>query len=310
MIRDRWWSAFENRPRSIIEVAWLTIPVKRLKESPLALLIAYFDDSGTHKGSADIVVGGFVGFVPAWEQFEDSWGELLNEYKITYLHSRKLGSFSGEFEGWNKDDRRHFVRSMVKTLNLAGIIGIGSSTDPSAFRQVFPRSTKYMKDSALGVCFRITLLKLCKGIGRIPLSVVLESGNKNNDDLSRIFRELKRSHPLGKQILCEIAEADKKDFGALQAADFLAFNIYKNMSAIRSHLPVHENLVQLMTECSATLQVNELDRPVLDGWKVYGEKILTLNSQRKLTRGALALQEELLREQIETVRRSRQGTNP
>jgi hypothetical protein len=41
------------------------------------MLRAYFDDSGTHASSEVILIGGLIGTIAQWDQFEAAWAAKL-----------------------------------------------------------------------------------------------------------------------------------------------------------------------------------------------------------------------------------------
>ena len=51
------------------------------------MLKAYFDDSGTHNGSAVIAAGGFVAKAEEWDVFEREWSEMLEVEEIGWFHT-------------------------------------------------------------------------------------------------------------------------------------------------------------------------------------------------------------------------------
>ncbi|WP_234730656.1 DUF3800 domain-containing protein [Acidocella facilis] len=260
-----------------MDMARLMIPAASLGKDRLAVFTAYLDDSGSHGDSADLVVAGFAGLPMAWEGFEVLWPIMLRRHNVTYLHTRKLAQFSGEFKDWNAEKRRGFVDDFAKNLNVAGIIGVGATINSKIFREIFPKNTKIMKDSAFGLCFRVAVLKMCERLyhPNSQISFVLEDGHKNSGDAFRIFSKLKSiKNDLLSQSLGGFAVAPKKQFGALQAADFLAYNIYKNMSSVRTGAQVHESFGQLMQQCGAILSITELDRGVLEGWRDRGADLI------------------------------------
>ena len=56
----------------IRELATAILPTGH-REGFLMLIRAYFDDSGTHANSDVVVLGGLLGSVDQWTQFETAW---------------------------------------------------------------------------------------------------------------------------------------------------------------------------------------------------------------------------------------------
>ena len=53
------------------------------------MLKAFFDETGTHDGSAITGLGGFVGTADAWDRLEQKWWAVLREYAdkgVRWLH--------------------------------------------------------------------------------------------------------------------------------------------------------------------------------------------------------------------------------
>jgi hypothetical protein len=269
--------------QSILDVARLMIPARLLGVSYLSLFTAYLDDSGSHKDSKNLVIGGFLGLASDWLNFETLWSILLSRYGLTYVRGTKLASFRGEFEKWDRKKRARFVEDLVQTINVAGVLGVAATVDERVFREVFPRTTKTMKDTAFGLCFRLLLLKMCDRVrcGDGEISFVLEDGTRNNADALRIFERIKKlkNDSAGRK-LGGLAFASKMTFGALQAADFLAYNVFRNMEAVRSGAVVHETFGQLIRLGYPQLLVVEMDRAALEGWRERGAALIA--SQRAL----------------------------
>jgi hypothetical protein len=240
------------------------------EESRLSLFTAYLDDSGNHDGAKSLVIAGFLGLTIDWVNFEILWANLLNRYALTHVRGTKLASFRGEFETWNAKKRHRFVEDMVQTLNVAGLLGIAATLDERVFKEVFPQATIALADKAFGLLFRLLALKMCSRVscGDGEISFVLEDGSRDDSDAKRVFESLKtrKSDPLARK-LGTFAVASKKAFGALQAADFLAYNAYRNMDAIRSGAVVHETFGQLLRLGYPQLMVVELNRELLEGWR-------------------------------------------
>ena len=93
------------------------------------MLRAYFDDSGTHKESPVVVLGGLLGLPEDWEKLEDEWREKLSapmpgkpSLKAFHL-SHCVGHFD-EFEVYSFaecESLRHDFRQIILSSNLRQI---------------------------------------------------------------------------------------------------------------------------------------------------------------------------------------------
>jgi hypothetical protein len=158
----------------------------------------------------------------------------------------------------------HLLKKVVDALSSQ------TKLDERVFKGVFPQANIALADKAFGLLFRLLALKMfsCVGCGDGEISFVLEDGSRDDPDAKRVFESLKtlKSDPLARK-LGTFALASNKAFGALQAADFLAYNAYRNMDAIRSGAVVHETFGQLLRLGHPQLMVVELNRELLEGWR-------------------------------------------
>jgi hypothetical protein len=49
---------------------------------------AYFDESGTHDGSAALVASGWVADDEQWRAFEPEWKGLIADFEISMFHTK------------------------------------------------------------------------------------------------------------------------------------------------------------------------------------------------------------------------------
>ena len=85
----------------------------------IAMLQAYLDESGTHKGSSLVVVAGWVGDGKAWKSFIRRWNICLNDVGVKCFHAK------------NKSHERLKARMFrcIKKSNLEGVAWAVNQTD-------------------------------------------------------------------------------------------------------------------------------------------------------------------------------------
>src|SRR5437660_5076693 len=91
-------------------------------------MTAYFDESGTHgKGSAAVVVGGFIADPLAWGAFRNELILLLARYGIGTYHASKLRG------------RRYrpFHLEFVNLLEKRIPYGVTASLTPRDYREIY-----------------------------------------------------------------------------------------------------------------------------------------------------------------------------
>src|ERR1039457_4022634 len=82
----------------------------------LFVLSAYFDDSGTHIGSSNVTVGGFVADVAQWAEFERDWGNMLSDYGLEFFRMADYESRKGAYEPWGNEKRIEFIKRLTRII--------------------------------------------------------------------------------------------------------------------------------------------------------------------------------------------------
>lgn len=70
------------------------------------MLRAYFDDSGTHADSEVVAIGGLIGTVDQWNEFDRKWKALLaaplpSKPPLRMFHLSHCNAANGEFRGYS-----------------------------------------------------------------------------------------------------------------------------------------------------------------------------------------------------------------
>jgi hypothetical protein len=174
------------------------------------------------------VVAGYVSSVRHWQAFEAEWPNVLTRHGLSVLHSKKIN-------GWRQDRRQPLVADVLGLLGENVLLGAAAVVYEADYRSVYPKGEGVpFCDTKYCLCFRMCMVRMSKIIrDRWPgqrLSFVLEDGNRSKVNALRVFELSKiggRSrflYPLG-----NMEFALKPVFGAVQAADMLAYSVYQTI---------------------------------------------------------------------------------
>ncbi len=203
------------------------------------MIVAYFDESGTHGDSCAMVMAGYLGKESAWLKFEETWRKLLEQYpEVSPVHAQRLIPRSGCYRSWPSEKYNQFVASLLQLIS-PDLHGVAAIVDRADYKRAKKEGILGFspKDSAYGLCFRVCWMKARPIMQDFypgeRLSFVLEGGHGNAGAAMEIVAELKpewTNPPLG-----DCSFAAKKDYGALQAADLIAHCVWRNASASSEH---------------------------------------------------------------------------
>jgi len=83
----------------------------------VATLTGYFDASGKASSASaiELVVSGFVSTPKKWNQFEQQWQALLDQFELPYFHMKEFAPSTGVFKDWKGKEkrRRTFLQQLI-----------------------------------------------------------------------------------------------------------------------------------------------------------------------------------------------------
>jgi hypothetical protein len=196
---------------------------------------AYIDVSGHHAGSPVMVMGGYVGRLGQWANFDAKFGALLRKNNLTYHHTKKLAHGTGEYKGWNEQRKARHVNKIQRLIEKNTICGFSVSLKHADYESHYLNGgipTSVILDNKYGLCFRIFLTQLSnmfqRSLDKIELHLVQEDGDPGIGDSARVFESFKKfASPDLIRIVKSRTVANKKDFYGLQIADWIAFASFR-----------------------------------------------------------------------------------
>jgi len=204
------------------------------QERVMAHFAAYFDESGTH-GSPILTLAGYIATVEQWAHFAREWDEILKQESLTHFHMSKFEARQGEFRGWDNDRRLGVQKRLIGIIKRRVNIGIFCAVNLAAYDEMVTEWRRKPFGSPYNFC-----VKMCLSIISFwaqeyereePIAYVIEHGAGYNHEIDKSFsavfarEEMRKFFRLG-----SLTFADKKQALPLQAADLLAYEVWKDSS--------------------------------------------------------------------------------
>lgn len=198
----------------------------------MAILAAYLDDSGTHKGSPLVSVAGAVGSVSQWIKFSRRWRRQLRQWNLEFFRMADFVSSRGPYEGWDEPRKHHVLSRLVQTIKDYARFLVGNAVYSRDFDEAFAKYPNSCIKDAYHFCAVLTLPAVgywkMESKRREPVALIFESGNKLLDQYFRLVQRdflddrAREAYGIG-----SVTVGDKKEMPPLQAADIIAYGTYK-----------------------------------------------------------------------------------
>jgi hypothetical protein len=217
------------------------------------ILTTHLDESGTHAESPISVMAGYIGTAAQWQQFETDWNVLARKAGVRNIHAVELFKRTKQFKGWKADDVNALAISLDGVIAKHLQLGFSIIIRDDDYKTIYgagPHPKHPPKDSKYGVCFRACLafvpsfiaseFKLAQHaalVEQTTINFVLEDGHKNIGDARRLFDLYKADALPEWQHFVGAMDVSKKDSPGAQAADFLAYAVYRAEILEHGHPP-------------------------------------------------------------------------
>ncbi|MBS0366584.1 MAG: DUF3800 domain-containing protein [Proteobacteria bacterium] len=208
----------------------------------MAVLKGYFDDSGDpcDEKHRFFAVGGYVAPVERWDRFETAWNAILSEFRVPYLHMKELNQGVGAFDAWRpKDDvivkerTASLLGAFAKVIGESRLWGFGAVISLWDLERFNAESGRGLDAKALAIygC----ALEMRRYNETIDVECVLDRMNGAHAALARAeqYGRTDNFYPFMRNFptfipLSKNGNTGARNTPALQAADFLAWELRKN----------------------------------------------------------------------------------
>lgn len=194
------------------------------------LYSAYLDESGIDKGNDFVAVAGFVSNTSKWNAFSQEWKPLLDEWQIPYFHMTDFENRRSYYSSWSKEERETRLNCLLGIIKKHTFLSVGYVIRKRQFNEIMTDRAKDLCGNAYGLasigCWYAIRQKVKNVDGLVDYT--MESVNQGSGALLKIHG-IQSKFPEWVEDTCmhSLSFRDKHTFLPLQAADILAYELFK-----------------------------------------------------------------------------------
>ena len=189
----------------------------------------YFDESGTHSNSEAAVVAGFLSNETQWVAFSQKWQQVLADSGLEYFRMSQFENRRGPFVGWTKDKREELLNKLLPIIHDHTFRSIGCVVMKKSFDTILSGAAKLACGDAYGLaalgCWRHLSLVLQEA--DVWMDCLMEDGAKGKGAIQDIFEAGSKRPKWREDHRIRLLSFQQKRVAPLQAADILAYELYK-----------------------------------------------------------------------------------
>jgi hypothetical protein len=244
----------------------LSFPSKICPEDRLVLVLkGYFDESGTHGSSTAISVAGYLSTPEKWLAFEQEWKAAKDAYGLEFFHMTDFVARQQQYATWNDAVRAERLTNLIGIINRNVIASVGFALPIRDYYSIFSKIAKRYVGGPYGLAAISCFMDASKAIRsqhpEARIAYVFERGVKGKGQVMKVFdRVCDELEVRESNRLASLTYEDKRDFSPLEAADILAYELYRYLPLQLKEIP------------------GEIRKPLLalrgcpiNYWKTYGE---------------------------------------
>jgi hypothetical protein len=199
----------------------------------IAVLAAFFDDSGTHPTSPVVVLGGLLGTERQWNAFGAAWAALLDrplpgKPPLKQFHLSPLRATRDEFENYSLAERDHVNYLFRQVILDVGLVTLAAAVDRIAWNELVVGPLVELIGPPEQVCFVkcvdsvLDIIRLRKPGQRVV--VAFDEGVRFHlENWARVYMSQPEKYPE----IADIGFAKVSEVLALQGADLIATETYQ-----------------------------------------------------------------------------------
>ena len=200
-------------------------------------LTGYFDASGTHDGSSNVTVAGWISTPEAWTAFESEWRAALGNFGESMFHMREFAHGIGGHGRWSEPQRRIRFGRLAEIICNHTLASIAVAVPIKEFEEEFTPDARKHAGGPYGFAASVLFHEAATHVAEslkpagtpFQIAYVFESGDVGFGQALKLFQANKADPKQEESLhLLSLRFEDKRQFVALQAADILAYELYQH----------------------------------------------------------------------------------
>lgn len=195
----------------------------------MAMIHAYFDESGKHKDHPVVSLGGVCISQSNLDQFDEAWKMLLRQYGLHALHMKKVmkqAKLSPLVPARSSAERVEAMKPFADCINTKLEYCFAQAWDVEGFKSLskHARAGLGSVDDPYHIAFARAITELGEYVHpEDKISVVCDLDRETAWDSFRHYSGIRAADPKLRQQTVSLSFADDEYFPALQAADMIAY---------------------------------------------------------------------------------------
>ena len=234
----------------------------------MASMEAYFDESGTHKGSPFVCVAGYLFEKGNAAALDAAWREMLEEKGLPFFRMSDCAHTTGPFEGWLREDTDKLATKAIELVKLYATHGFAASVDLDDFRLI-PNLGLF--DSA----YSFSCLQMLFGVKRWAdanrfcgeIAYIFESGALHQSEANAFMNKVFKTPQMKNEFRYSTHDfKSKSEVIQLQCADLLAWQWFTHNRRIREGKRKRKDFRSLLGK---KIYANHCDKEGIDKWLAH-----------------------------------------
>jgi Protein of unknown function (DUF3800) len=217
----------------------------------MALLKAYFDESGTHDQSTVVMITGLMGTMDQWAVFEQDWTKLLSNLGLSHFHASACAAREEIFAPLHHSTRRDLFVNLMQIImdhKLTPVNGTVWRSDWDKFKNG-PHGGRCPDPYYL--CLEYVIDQMVQwAINHANGESVAPTFALQDEYATRALETYKviQRIPRWQNRLGPLVFVPAEDYPALQGADLLGYELYQYTTTYRTdpELPVRPAMQKLL----------------------------------------------------------------